>query len=319
MLQQTRVETVIPYYQRFLAAFPTMEDLARADEQQVYKAWEGLGYYSRARNLHRCARQVVAAHAGAMPRDVAELEALPGIGRYTAGAVASIAFDVPAPIVDGNVKRVLARLVGIDAPVNDPRHAERFWSLAKALLDRAQPGDFNQGLMELGATVCTPRTPGCAQCPLQTDCFAARNDRQQDLPRKNAKKASPTIHAAAAVIVRNSKVLVVRRPAHGLLAGLWELPTVASTSAHDAQSTLRDRFPADYGLTIEPTDSIGTIKHVFTHRTLYLHVHACEKIAGRVKAEQHADHRWAGPRVLQALAFSRLGRKSLDLLARAPE
>ena len=224
MLQQTRVETVIPYYERFLVRFPDVETLADAEQEDVYGCWAGLGYYSRARNLHAAAKVIVRDFDGTLPDDTDALRSLPGIGRYTAGAMASIAFDRPEAVVDGNVKRVLARLLGIREDVTDRRVEEAVWAEASTLARGPRPGDCNQALMELGATVCTPRSPDCAACPLRRSCDARRAGDAEALPRKAARVRVRSVRGVAVWLERRGRVLAVKREAGRLLGGLWELP-----------------------------------------------------------------------------------------------
>ena len=242
MLQQTQVETVIPYFDRFLERVPTIDDLAAAPLGDVLKLWEGLGYYARARNLHKAAQFIVEERHGEWPRTVEGLMALPGIGRYTAGAIASLAFDVRAPVLDGNVIRVLCRLFAIERDPKDAKVREELWRLAEALLPlchpaatrarngrggwgvRATAGEFNEALMELGALVCTPRNPKCAVCPLVKFCAAKKRSLQDQLPIKTKRKPLPHYDVTAAVIRRNGRVLIAQRPLGGRLGGLWEFP-----------------------------------------------------------------------------------------------
>jgi A/G-specific adenine glycosylase len=231
MLQQTRVAAVVPYFERWMARFPSIAALAAAPLDDVLAAWAGLGYYSRARNLHRCAREIVERHGGALPASAADLRALPGIGRYTAGAIASIAFGHPEPLVDGNVARVLARVYAIDDDVKSPTAGRTLWHLAGQMVPASAPGDFNQGLMELGATVCTPLSPACLVCPLATLCLARAQGRERELPRMPGRKRPdelPLIDARALWIERRGKLLLARRTPEGLYGGLWELPQVES-------------------------------------------------------------------------------------------
>ncbi|MEZ4398414.1 MAG: A/G-specific adenine glycosylase [Kofleriaceae bacterium] len=266
MLQQTRVATVIPYWERWMARFPTVAALAAADDDDILAAWAGLGYYSRARNLARGARAVVAG-GGAMPRDAAGLRGLPGIGPYTAGAIASIAYGERAPLVDGNVARVLARVLGIDLDVKSTAGLKRIWveagALVAALPASAAPGELNQGLMELGATVCTPTSPGCPRCPLADRCVAARDGRQGELPvlprRKGAAELT-SIDEAALWLVRRDRVLLARRLASGLYGGLWELP----------QGPTVDDAAAAVGLTVTAAVELGRHRQVLSHRRLHL-------------------------------------------------
>ena len=224
MLQQTQVATVIPYFRRFTEHFPTVEALAAAPLDDVLKLWEGLGYYARARNLHRAARQVVAEFDGYLPDTVEELSKLPGIGRYTAGAIASIAFGRDAPVVDGNVKRVLCRVYAIRGDARQPAIQKKLWSLAAANLPKGKAGRWNEAMMELGATVCLPRSPRCDKCPLAGVCRARALGIQEKLPTKAAKKRLPHYDVTAAVIRKRGRVLIAQRPVGGMLGGLWEFP-----------------------------------------------------------------------------------------------
>jgi A/G-specific adenine glycosylase len=229
MLQQTRVAAVVPYFERWMARFPTIATLAEAPLDDVLAAWSGLGYYSRARNLHRCARAIVASHGGALPASAAALRGLPGIGPYTAGAIASIAFGQPEPLVDGNVARVLARVYAIDDDIKSPAAVRVLWRLAGQMVPASAPGDFNQGLMELGATVCTPLSPACLLCPLAALCRARAQGRAHELPRMPARRRPhelPLIDARALWIERRDTLLLARRRPEGLYGGLWELPQV---------------------------------------------------------------------------------------------
>ena len=278
MLQQTQVRTVIPYYERFLARFPTLAALARADLSEVLALWSGLGYYRRARHLHEAASQVVSRHSGRLPDTIEELRALPGIGRYTAGAVASIAFDRPAPVVDGNVMRVLARVYAYDRDISVPRHQAFFWERAEEIV-RAVPrigrrprfGDFNQAIMELGATLCTPVAPACAQCPLRSYCAARAQGRQEDLPVKAAGKAVPVVRRTALIIFRQNRnrrqVLLFQRPPGGLWEQMWEFPALPH-DRHDVAAAL--------GLKLQHLQSRGTVHHQLSHRTLRYHVFSAQ-------------------------------------------
>lgn len=314
MLQQTRVETVIPYYHRFLERFPDVRALASAELEDVLGLWAGLGYYSRARNLHRAARTVVDEHAGEIPADADALRALPGVGPYTAGAVASIAFDRPEPIVDGNVARVLTRLFGIEEEVSDPAVETRLWELAAQLADGPQPGALNQALMELGATLCTPRAPSCAACPVARHCEARDRGDPAALPVKRKKPRRRSIEAVAGWVVRRGKALVVRRPASGLMGGMWELPggeiQRAERPAAAMARTLRERV----GLSVDGAIPLGAIEHGFTHLQLRLHVLRCGAPRGRVRLREFEAFRWLAPGALDAVPHGAATRKALGLL-----
>jgi len=318
MLQQTRVETVIPYYHRFLERFPDVGSLARAELEDVLGLWAGLGYYSRARNLHRAAQAVVTEHAGALPADAEALRALPGVGPYTAGAVASIAFDRPEPIVDGNVARVLTRLFEIDEDVGDPPVKKRLWALAAELSNGPQPGALNQALMELGATLCTPRAPRCPACPVARHCQAHARGDPEALPIKRKKPRRRAVEAVAGWVVRRGKALVVRRPASGLMGGMWELPggeTQRDEKPVTAMTrTLRERV----GLSVDGAAPLGAIEHGFTHLQLRLHVLRCATPRGRVRLREFEAFRWLSPGAIDAIPHGAATRKALELL-RGPE
>src|SRR2546425_1696985 len=224
LLQRTRVVSGLPYYERFMARFPTVADLAAAREEEVLRAWEGLGFYGRARNLHRAAKGVVASRGGVLPQRFAELRELPGIGDYTAGAVASIAFGERVPAIDGNAVRVLARVFRLAGDLRRGPARRRLMTIAASLVPASEPGEYNQALMELGATVCRPRAPRCPECPLRTVCGAYISGSPQRYPEAPPPRHIPVIRVAFAVAVRDGKVLLVRRPPTGLLAGLWAFP-----------------------------------------------------------------------------------------------
>jgi len=302
MLQQTRVDTVIPYYERFLERFPDMRALAGADEQDVLKEWAGLGYYARARNLKRAAETMVRDHAGQVPRDADALRALPGVGRYTLGAVRSIAFDEPAPIVDGNVRRVLARWTA------DPElDGERTWALAESLVPASAPSDFNQGLMELGATVCTPRNPDCTRCPMRRLCMASESEDPEAFPRPRKRPKPRAVTALAALVERRGRVLMLRRPSSGLLGGLWELPGVEGTDVDSLKTLVHERT----GLRTGAPERVGVVEHAFTHRALTLTLLRLPPDAGR--ARTGAGMRFCAPADLAELPLSKLTHKTLRL------
>lgn len=320
MLQQTRVETVIPYWERFLARFPDVEDLARAELDEVYALWTGLGYYSRARNLKAAAETIVAEHDGQLPASAEALRTLPGIGRYTAGAVASIAFDREEPLVDGNVVRVLARLEDVREDVGDKAVVERFWSLAGELVRGARPGDLNQALMELGATLCLPKGPLCLACPVRRHCRAHAQGTAESLPRKRRRTAVRTLRGLAVAIERRGDLLAVRRPPTGLMAGLWELPGGLLEEGEEAKEhaprILRERT----GLALEALESAGRIEHLFTHRRLELEVFRARLRPGsRVRLDGYTAHRWVDAEALLALAHAGPTRKALARLGLCKE
>ncbi|MCP3983357.1 MAG: A/G-specific adenine glycosylase [bacterium] len=313
MLQQTRVDTVIPYYERFLERFPTVESLADADADDLMEHWAGLGYYRRARNLRAAARQIVEHHHGDLPDEVDGLLSLPGVGRYTAGAVASIAFDRPAPIVDGNVARVFARFFGIRQDILAASVQARLWQEAETLARGRRPGDLNQAVMELGATICTPRAPECARCPLERRCNAHEAGDAAALPFKAARKAPKRVAAVAARITRNGRHLAARRPPGGLLGGLWELPGGELVSGETPEAAISRNLRERLGLTAKSCKTLGSVEQVFTHRHLELHVLRVETAGGRVRRREYDAHRWLSERGLNALPLSRIAQKAIAL------
>jgi A/G-specific adenine glycosylase len=290
MLQQTQVATVIPYFKRFLARFPTVFELAKADEQDVLRMWQGLGYYSRARNLHAAAKQIAGELKGELPKTVEELLALPGIGRYTAGAVASIAFGTRAPIVDGNVARVLCR---IDRIETDPRERETqqlLWRRAEEILPKKHVGDFNSALMELGATICTPRSPTCLHCPVREHCEALAAGMQEKIPAPRKAKPTPLLRRATFCVRRGEHWLIEQRPASGRWAGMWQFLTVeAPEDETTSLKSLAKRLP----IRSTRLQKLGTVSHGLTHRRYEFDVYACQ-CAGTAEVENTSvPRRWA--------------------------
>jgi A/G-specific adenine glycosylase len=310
MLQQTQVATVVPYFERFMAAFPTVADLAHADLERVLKLWEGLGYYSRARSLHGAAQKIVEEHGGRVPNTLEGLLSLPGVGRYTAGAILSIAFHQAAPILDGNVKRVLSRLFAISLDPAARETEELLWSLSASLVPTGKANPFNQGLMELGAMICTPRDPGCLVCPLRNLCIAGKTGDPEAFPVRREKKKIPRVERVAAVIQRKEEILVRQRPAKGLLGGLWEFPGWEAAPGADSKALLQDRVRKEIGIAVRVGPSLGTFDHTYSHFHEILHVFPCRAPA---KAEAKAG-RWVLLEELHRLPMSRLHRRIADLL-----
>lgn len=269
MLQQTRVETVLSYYPRFLERFPSLESLAFSPEEDVLKAWEGLGYYSRARNLWKGARQVMEEYAGILPRDPDKLRKICGIGPYTAGAIASIAFDVPVPAVDGNVIRVLSRIYGIRTNALEPETLRRIGDLAASLVPQERPGDHNQAVMDLGATVCVPGTPDCDRCPLSGFCEAFRTGDASDLPV--LPKAKPQkIIPYAVLLIRSGDRVLMRLRKERLLQGLWCFPMF---EGNDSPEDLLSRASEKLHIVLTGIRDAGTARHVFTHQIWQMHLY----------------------------------------------
>ena len=314
MLQQTRVDQGTPYYERFLERFPTLEALAEAEEEAVLKQWEGLGYYTRTRNLHRTARIVMEQYGGRFPESADLLQLLPGIGKYTAGAVASIAFGQRAPVVDGNVKRVLARLNALAEPVDLPATEETLWTLATALLPSRQPGDFNQAMMELGARLCTPKTPNCGDCPVRRHCEAYERNIQETLPNKKAKKTIPHYEIVVAAIYQDGAYLIGKRPSAGFLGGLWEFPGGKLQAGETHQQALERECREELGIEIKVGGLVAVAKHAYTHFKVTLNVYRCTLVSGTPEARAHTELRWVAPKDFDAYPFPKGNHKFLNLL-----
>lgn len=309
MLQQTRVETVLPYFDRWMERFPTIEILANASEQEVLQAWEGLGYYSRARNLHRAARQVMETYQGQIPGEQATLETLPGIGRYTAGAIASIAFGRPAAALDANIRRVLARVFNMSLPARSPEGERRLWELAEKTLPAERAGDFNQALMDLGSSICTPHNPACLICPLAAHCAARALGIQEQLPVLAAKPAVPHYLVTAAVIHRGGQVLIARRPSSGLLGGMWEFPGGKVEDGESLPDGLRREIDEELGATIEVGQPYGVYQHGYTHFKVTLHAFCCRLVRGEPQALHASELRWVGPGELASFPMGKIDRQ----------
>ncbi len=289
MLQQTRVETVERYYADFLERFPTVHTLAAADEASVLEAWSGLGYYRRARLLHKGARYVRDTHGGTVPDEGAALLAVPGVGRYTAGAIASIAFDKPQALVDGNVARVLSRVRGIEEPKQQDASAKGHWTLTDAILRNGKPRILAQALMELGATVCTPKSPRCEQCPIAARCNAYATGRTASIPAPRKKVAQPVDRLCALAVVSRKRLLMVKRPATGLLASMWCLPLVVDEDGPTELGTVFDDPDA-----MDDWSRIAAVKHVFTHRIWEMSVCRAQ-LARRPSVRLDAETAWISP------------------------
>jgi len=317
MLQQTQVATVTPYYERFVRRFPTLNDLASATLDEVLKAWEGLGYYARARNLHAAAGRVMAEHGGQLPAGYAALRRLPGFGDYTAGAVASIAFGERVPAVDGNVKRVLARLLAITDDVARGATSRRLRALAGALVPADRPGDFNQALMELGATICTPGTPRCLLCPVRAECEGQAQGIQASLPIKAPRRERPHYDVTAAVIRgEDGRLLIAQRKPEAMLGGLWEFPGGKCQPGESLPECLQREIREELDLDIEVGRYLTSIDHGYTHFRISLHVFECRPLDGDPRALDCADWRWVQPAELGNFAFPVTDRKIIQILNR---
>lgn len=314
MLQQTQTDTVLKYYPQFLKKFPNIGKLAGADLQAVLKAWEGMGYYARARNLHRAAKAVVKEYSGKLPDTWEALHSLPGIGDYIAAAVLSIAFNQPHAVVDGNVKRVLARLHKIDAPVNRANASSRFKEAAARLLDTRQPGIFNQAMMELGALICKPRNPLCDACPLNRLCQAYQGRQVANFPKRQRLKPAPQYHIAVGVVFKNNRVLITRRQTEGLLGGLWEFPGGKIRNGESAQAACLREIKEEVNLSVRIGRHLARIRHAYTHFKIVMEVFCCQYRSGRVKLKGPAAFRWIGFDELQNYPFPGANHKFIPLL-----
>ncbi len=308
MLQQTQVATVIPYFQRFLDAYPTVQALAAAPLEDVLKRWEGLGYYSRARNLHRAAN-LIAAHG--FPQTVEGLMALPGIGRYTAGAIASIAFGARAPVLDGNVIRVFARLLDLPDDVTLPATRSALWLIAERWLPDARIGDYNQALMDLGRLICKPRAPLCANCPIRDHCAAFANGTQDARPVKAAKAETPHYDVTAGIIWNaRGEVLIAQRPLDGLLGGLWEFPGGKREDGESLPDCLKRELREELGIEVEVGELFTKVRHGFTHFKITLHAFTCRYASeSEPQALGVRDFAWVTLDQFDAYSFGKADRR----------
>lgn len=310
MLQQTGVGTVIPYYERFLAVYPTIEALARARVEEVVELWAGLGYYSRARNLHAAARTVVERHAGVFPADLTALQGLPGVGRSTAGAILSIAFDTPAPILDGNVRRVLCRLFALTEDPRRPVAEKRLWRWAEALTSADRPHDYAQAIMDLGATLCTPKNPECLRCPLATLCQARAQGLERELPLSSRKAVVPSVLQVTLLLEREGRFLVRRRPLAGMLGGLWEFPSAEVRTGETPEVAAR-RLLAELGFAVTAEEA-GQVAHAYSHFKLDLRLYRSKADASGRGTER--EERWVNAAGLRELPLHGAHKKALKFI-----
>jgi len=278
MLQQTQVATVIPYFNRFMKQLPTVQALAEADEQQVLKLWQGLGYYSRARHLHATAKRIVADHGGKVPNDLDALLDLPGIGRYTAGAIGSIAHNLPVPILDGNVARVLSRWFAIREPIDDAKVKDRLWSLAEEVVDPDDPGDFNQAMMDLGAMVCSVKQPACLMCPMAGNCEAASEGIADELPVRAPRRKPTAVTHTVVAVHRRDTWLFERRGQKGLWANMWQFVT-----CEDPVPDIAVWVNNHTGLRVAKPKQAGSFTHQTTHRTIRFELFQAQATGGRLR------------------------------------
>lgn len=315
MLQQTQIATVLPYYVRFLDRFPTVEALAAAPLDDVLKMWEGLGYYSRARNLHKAAQIVAGEHGGQFPDTAEGLRALPGIGQYTAGAVGSIAFGLDLPVLDGNVIRVLTRLFNIDDDVRQSATKRELWALADDILPEGRAARWNEGLMELGQRICVPRSPRCDVCPVAEFCEARELSVQDERPVKTKRAPTPHYDVTAGVIRDgDGHLLIAQRKLDAMLGGLWEFPGGKREPGESLPECLRREIAEELGIEIDVGPQIAVIKHGYTHFRITLYVFECLHRSGTPQPLDVADWAWVTPGELDGYAFPVTDQKIIDVL-----
>jgi A/G-specific adenine glycosylase len=313
MLQQTQVETVKPYFARFLAAFPTIEVLARAEEDHVLRLWEGLGYYRRARQLHQAAKQILADHCGVFPRQPQAIAQLPGIGRYTAGAILSMAFDAHEPILEANTVRLFSRLLAFRGDTSSSQGQRLLWAMAEALLPGRYAGRFNQALMDLGSEVCTGRTPHCGHCPMAALCLARQAGLETEIPTPKKKPAIQSLHEAALLVRRRGRVLLLRQPEGQRWAGLWDFPRYQVWAEHPAgvAQELADKVRGNLGIVIEVGQRVTTLRHGVTRFRITLDCYEAKYVSGAksLRGASSLETRWLWPKELAEYPLSTTGRK----------
>jgi A/G-specific adenine glycosylase len=303
MLQQTQVATVIPYYQNFLKSFPTVHHLSKADLSKVLKVWEGLGYYSRARNLHLASQLVINRFHGIIPNNLTDLVSLPGIGRSTAGAILSFAFQKEAPILDGNAKRVISRLFAISDNPAKGKTEDLLWRISESLIPKGFSSPFNQALMDLGSTLCTPKEPNCDRCPLHDFCIGRASGRPEGYPAKGLRKMIPSVESVSAIIKRNGKILIDQRPPSGLLGGLWEFPNWRIETKKNLKQHLTENIKKGFKLKVKVGSPLGTFHQTYSHFKLTLQVFHCQAINGKRKGK------WIPIKNLPLFPMSRIHRR----------
>jgi A/G-specific adenine glycosylase len=315
MLQQTRVDTVIPYYRRFLEAFPTVQDLANADQQTVLKLWEGLGYYSRARNMHQAAIEVQNERNGTIPDSYDELLKLKGIGPYTAAAISSIAFQEQRAVVDGNVIRVMSRFYGIEDDVRRTAVKNQIQQLTDEIIPQEQPGEFNQAVMELGALVCTPRKPLCDSCPLSTACTAYNSAQTETIPYKSKKKKIPHHQIGVGMVTDgDGRLLIALRPDDAMLGGLWEFPGGKKKQGELLTDTVRRELQEELGVTVRVNDKFMKLKHAYSHFKITLHAYWCVITSGTPEPISSNGLKWVTLDEISEFPFPKANKVLIEKL-----
>lgn len=315
MLQQTRVEQTISYFERFVDQFPSVHALAKANREEVLKAWEGLGYYARARNMHDTAKKIIDEHGGSIPNTQSELLGLPGIGPYTSAAILSIAFGQPFAVLDGNVIRVLTRVFGIEEDTRSSKTRKALQQVADHVLNRTHPGDHNEALMELGATLCTPSIPSCERCPVSSTCYAFQNQAVERLPFTSRRKPVPHIHIAVGIL-RNEdgSIFVQKRPESSMLGGLWEFPGGKLEPNESPQEACRRELSEELGIEATIGEEIIAVKHTYSHFTITLHAFQCTSYRGTPSHFNNQPVQWVAQEKLDSLPFPRANQKIIEAL-----
>ncbi|HBQ59839.1 MAG TPA: A/G-specific adenine glycosylase [Balneolaceae bacterium] len=310
MLQQTRVDQATPYFQNFISLFPTVYDLAEAEQQEVLKAWEGLGYYSRARNLHAASKMVVKEFNGKVPESYDEIIKLKGIGPYTAAAVTSIAFNKPNAVVDGNVIRVLTRYYGIEDDTRSTKTRRKVQEFANELIDEENPGDFNQAMMELGSEICTPSNPDCQHCPVQSGCVATKMAKTEVIPYKSPAKKKPHHIIGVGIIERerDDKILIALRPNDAMLGGMWEFPGGKQKDGESIQKTIERELEEELGVEVKAYKELMNLKHAYSHFSITMHAWFCTLISGEPKPKESQEVRWVSRDQLQEFPFPKANK-----------
>jgi len=317
MLQQTQVTKVTDYYPQFIKKFPNIRSLARADLTTILKEWELLGYYARARNLHKAAKILVKSFKGKIPAQYEEFKQLPGVGDYIAAAVMSIAYNLPFPVLDGNVKRVIARMFLLNTPVNKAHSIKDFREFVWMLLDRQNPGEFNQGMMELGAIICKTRHPLCRCCPVHEFCLAFQNKKVQQYPKKEKKSQIPEFHIAVGIIQKNGTILITQRKFEGLLGGLWEFPGGKIQKGESPPIACLREIEEEVNLVVEIAEHLTQMRHTYTHFKIVMDVFLCRYVSGEVQLRSAINHRWIDFSEIENYPFPGANHKFFPILKSA--
>ncbi len=314
MLQQTRVQTVLPYYRRWMEQLPTIEALAKADLDQILSLWEGLGYYHRAHNLHRTAQYMMANLGGKLPENVDGLRQLPGIGPYIAAAIAALAFNQDVLALDGNLRRVFSRVMDLELDPRTPEGERRIHAWALDRFPKGRASEFNQALMDLGALICTPKSPSCPDCPIRTRCESYAHGTQAVRPLRASKAPIPHREVAAGILLRDDKVLIGRRPQHGLLAGLWEFPGGTQEPGETLAQCLQREWQEELGVSVEIDRFLGNFEHAYTHFRVTVSAFFCRLPAGEPTALEHTRILWVPLQNLQDYPMGKIDRMIARLL-----